>query len=68
MAALIYAHVGYPLSGTCLDSLKNKIPVESILRVEIGQRESELITPYLKQKYFDLAQQVNHRTWWVIDS
>lgn len=57
LAALIYAHIGYPLSGTCLDELKNKIPIESILRVEIGQRHSDQITPYLTEKYFDLAQQ-----------
>ena len=47
MCALIYAHVGYPMSATCLNSLKGKIPVESILRVEIGKRNSEYITPFL---------------------
>lgn len=47
VCALIYAHVGYPLSATCLNSLKGKIPVESILRVEIGKRNSEYITPFL---------------------
>jgi len=47
VCALIYAHVGYPMSATCLNSLKGKIPVESILRVEIGKRNSEYITPFL---------------------
>lgn len=48
--ALIYAHVGYPLSSTCLNPLKGKIPVESVLRVDIGNRDSEYITPYLYHK------------------
>ena len=50
MFALIYAHVGYPLSSTCLNPLKGKIPVESVLRVDIGNRDSEYITPYLYHK------------------
>lgn len=57
LAALIYAHVGYPLSGTCLDQLKDKIPVESVLRVEIGSRQSDLIAPYLGKTYYDIAGQ-----------
>ncbi|CBY11274.1 unnamed protein product [Oikopleura dioica] len=45
--ALIYSHVGYQNSSTCLLPLKGKIPVESILRVEIGRRRSALISDYL---------------------
>ena len=56
MVALIYAHVGYPLSATCLEPLKDKIPVESILRVEIGTRSSDLLTPYLEKHYHQIAQ------------
>jgi len=51
VCALIYAHVGYPLSSTCLNSLKGQIPVESILRVEIGKRNSDYISPYLYRSY-----------------
>lgn len=47
VCALIYAHVGYPQSSTCLNPLKGKIPVESILRVEIGKRDTDYISPYL---------------------
>jgi len=56
MMALIYAHVGYPLSATCLEPLKDKIPVESILRVEIGTRHQDLLTPYLTKHYHQIAQ------------
>ena len=56
MVALVYAHVGYPLSATCLEPLKGKIPVESILRVEVGQRSSDLLTPYLERHYHQIAQ------------
>lgn len=45
--ALIYSHIGYRHTSTCLLPLKGKIPVESILRVEIGKRESALISDYL---------------------
>jgi len=56
MIALVYAHVGYPLSATCLEPLKGKIPVESILRVEVGQRSSDLLTPYLEKHFHQIAQ------------
>ena len=66
MGALIYAHVGYPLSSTCLDQLKDKIPVESVLRVEIGSRTENIITPYLRNKYYDIANQVLKYTLYIL--
>ena len=49
VGTLIYAHVGYPKSSSCLLPLKGKIPVESILRVEIGKRDTPYISDYLYQ-------------------